>query len=246
MKLKIALLALALIFGFVWQSGTTRTFLLRQYLKPLIYKTESEAAAAYASWTKSTKTMITVPFHRQQYSLSCEIAALKMTLDYYDTGVSEDELISKLAFDPTPKDFEKNIWGDPNVGFVGRIDGKMPVTGYGVYEDPIIQVANLYRVTKKISGAELPELLNEIEAGRPVIVWGSINSGYDISWKTPEGKSIKAVTGEHARVAVGWTGDKDNPGHILLIDPVYGQIQLSQAAFLKDWALLGNKAVVVY
>lgn len=236
---------LALAVCLFYQSPI-RTFTLRQYLKPLWYGAERDIAAAYEAWTKEPRFALTVPFHHQEYSLSCEIAALKMALDYYGVNASETELIAQLKFDPTPKNAAQNTWGDPQVGFVGRIDGKMPLTGYGVYEDPIVAVANNYRAAEKLASSTLPDLISAVSNGHPVVVWGSINAGYDISWQTPSRKKIKAVTGEHARVFTGWVGATSSPSHLLLVDPVYGQIQLSQTAFLKDWALLDNKAVVVY
>lgn len=236
---KIIILVIAVVIIAISLSyHSVGTFLLRKYLKPVAYQTENVTAAVYAGWTQSAKFALPVAFHHQQYSLSCEIAALKMALDYYGVGASEDELIEQIPFE--------KVGGDPDKGFVGKIDGKMPLTGYGVYEDPIVKVARNYRPVKKISGVGLSDLIAEISAGHPVVVWGSVNNGYDISWQTPTGKVVKAVSGEHARVAVGWVGEASDPSYILIIDPVYGRIQLSQKAFLKDWGLLGNKAVVVY
>ncbi len=82
-----------------------------------------------------------VAFHRQEHALSCEIASLKMALSYYGVDVSETQLISELPVDtPGPRQ-PGNIWGDPEKGFVGNIDGTMPNSGYGVYEKPIASVA---------------------------------------------------------------------------------------------------------
>ena len=74
-----------------------------------------------------------VPYHRQEHSLSCEIAALKMALDYYGLKISESDLIKELVFNTKDSRSKNNIWGDPDLGFVGNIDGKIPNGGYGVY-----------------------------------------------------------------------------------------------------------------
>ncbi len=57
---------------------------------------------------------------------------------------------------------------------------------------------------------------------------------------------VKAILGEHARLLVGFKGSVENPSTIILLDPIYGQIQMSKKKFLADWSLLDNKAVVVF
>lgn len=187
-----------------------------------------------------------VPFHRQEHSLSCEIASLKMVLNFFGIQVSESELIAQLPFDMAKKVPSKNIWGDPDFGFVGDIDGEMGKTGYGVYEKPVSIVASRYINARPVRNTSLSEVLEEVAKGRPVIVWGHIASGKDISWKTQEGKIVKAVYGEHARVLKGFRGTVLNPTEIFLLDPVYGEIRFSTKEFLKDWASLDNRAVIVY
>jgi len=187
-----------------------------------------------------------VPFHRQEHALSCEVAALKMVLDYYGVAVSEAELIAALPFATREPRGKNNVWGDPDVGFVGDINGISPTTGYGVYTAPIAALAAKYRAARVLSGATMTKVLQEVAGGHPVIVWGTLSSGRDTSWVTPEGKRIKAIVGEHTRVAVGFTGSLQEPDGVLLLDPIYGAITMTKKKFSSNWGLLGNKAVVVY
>ncbi len=210
-------------------------------------------ANAFGTWfPKGTETLLQVPQYYQRYSLSCEAVSLRMALAYKNKTVSEDELIQNLKFatlKPAHYDSRTNqeIWGDPEVGFVGRIDGSMPAkTGYGVYEKPILDLALRYDKAAILEPATLDSLIGEIAAGNPVVVWGSINGGIDISWHDESGKFIKAISGEHARVVVGFSGTESAPTGIILNDPVYGRIEMTTAEFLRDWGLLGNKGVVVY
>ena len=190
---------------------------------------------------------IAVPFHRQEHALSCEIASLAMALEFYKVPVSESDLISKLAVSTTsPRMLGGNVWGDPEQGFVGNIDGVMPNTGYGVYEQPVGAVARQYRTAKAVKNASLKDVLDEVSNNRPVIVWGYVASGRDISWSTPQGEEVKAVYGEHARVITGFSGTSSEPKEIFLMDPVYGQIHFTAKQFLKNWAALDNRAVIVY
>lgn len=204
------------------------------------------SAQALSPSNRSFNVVLKVPFHKQEHALSCEVAALKMALGFYNVAVTETELINDLKFDTMDSRNEFNIWGDPDKGFVGNIDGKIPNEGYGVYEQLILDLALQYRDAKKMENPQLVDVLKEVESGHPVIVWGSLSTGKDISWFTVEGKYIKAVHGEHTRVVIGFSGTPEKTKYILLMDPVYGKVIMSKNRFLKDWALLDNKAVVVY
>lgn len=202
------------------------------------------------NWTKPaaspTTVRLAVPYHRQEHSLSCEAAALTMVLGYFGERVSEADLIAQLPVaDPGPRQ-PGNVWGDPDAGFVGDIDGRIPNGGYGVYEAPIVELASRYRSASALTGATLADLLAEVDAGRPVIVWGTLADGRDISWTTPQGKRVTAVAGEHTRVLIGFTGTLEQPRRLILHDPIYGTITMAKEKFLANWARLGNRAVVVY
>lgn len=193
--------------------------------------------------TEKATTRLAVPFHRQEHKLSCEIATLVMALRYRGISITEAPIIKAIGVDPTPK--KNGIWGDPDVAFVGDIDGEQPGTGYGVYADPIAKVGNAYRKTRAFKNGNLTDLLSEVKAGNPVIVWGNGASGRRVDWKTPTGKSVLAIVGEHTRVVIGFVGSASNPTTIITLDPLYGEKRFTKAAFLADWALLGNMGVVV-
>lgn len=187
--------------------------------------------------------MLDVPFHRQEHSLSCEIASLRSALLYRGVDIEESDLIALMPFDPTPK--KSGIWGDPNKGFVGDIDGKMFKTGYGIYWGPITQVANTFRSAEYFTGWGTVRLAEELEKGNPVIVWNYLGKGELGVWKTPEDKFIVGVNGEHSRVAMGYTGPTEDPTGFYLMDPTYGKIYEPIDEFRKKWALFGYSGVIV-
>lgn len=190
---------------------------------------------------------LNVAYHHQEHPLSCEVASLLMALRYKGVEVTETTLIDQLPISDAGPRGKNNIWGDPDLGFVGNIDGSMPNTGYGVYEQPIYDVATKYRPAKIISNSSIDDLLNELANDNPVVVWGvSIGRSRDISWKTPEGKTITALLDEHARTLIGFTGTRDKPVLMILLDPIYGEIRLPVNDFLKNWGLLKKRAVVIY
>lgn len=193
--------------------------------------------------------LLPVEFDKQDHALSCEIATLKMVLKYRGVAEDEETLIQKIGFDPTPKTKDKKgnlIWGDPEKAFVGDIDGKMLVDGYGVYWLPIENVARDYRDAISFEGWDEKKLANEISHGNPVIIWGFLGSGKPASWRTVDGKQISTVYYEHTFVVHGFSGDAENPTGYFLIDPIYGEIYQSKQAFLKKWDAFGRSGVIVY
>lgn len=187
-----------------------------------------------------------VPYHRQEHALSCEVASLLMALEFRGVTTTESELIKELPVsDPGPRR-ANDVWGDPNLGFVGNIDGRMPDGGYGVYEQPIYDLATKYRPAKILTNATLDDVIKELGNGNPIVVWGVSGVGKDISWTTPDGKAISAKMDEHARTLIGYTGDSNNPQLLILLDPIYGEIRMTVNDFMANWGKLDERAVVVY
>ncbi len=202
-------------------------------------------ARVIAYGTEAKDVSLDIKFHRQEHSLSCEIASLKMALSYYGVNASEKDLLAQLPIDAAGPRRAGNVWGDPNKGFVGSVDGEMPNTGYGVYEKPIALVASKYRSSEALNDASLDEILGAVADKHPVIVWVPIADAHDISWKTPEGETVPAVYGEHARVLIGFSGSVGQPDHLFFMDPVYGRIRTTPDEFSRDWSKLGNRAVII-
>ena len=185
-----------------------------------------------------------VPIYLQQHPLSCELAALRMVLAFRQIEKTEEELLSQVGSDPSPR--RGNIWGDPYEVFVGNIDGKQMSTGYGVYWPPIARVANLYRPAREFSGLPFPEILTEVKNGNPVIIWTYSRSGIPTFWFDGSGEKIFAASGEHTVVVVGFVGTVDNPSQIIVNDPLLGQIYWSLSEFIPKASLFANSGVIVY
>lgn len=187
-----------------------------------------------------------VPYFHQEHNLSCEIACLKMALNYQGTHVSEQDLIKILPFDATPKNGQ--TWGDPNKGFVGDIDGEMCVNGYGVYWQPIALVGRHWRKTEVMEAGTAKDLASNLIAKRPIIIWGYSGSGQSrsVTWQTPLGEKIAALQDEHARVVTGFAGDQQHPDVFIVLDPALGELFWSREELEKNWQSLGNHGVVLY
>ncbi|MEQ1878465.1 MAG: C39 family peptidase [Bdellovibrionia bacterium] len=185
-----------------------------------------------------------VKFHKQERELSCEAAALVTVLRFHGVQVSEKDVIAKMPFDRTPK--KGGVWGDPDVGFVGDIDGVMGETGYGIHWNPIARLAKNWKDAATIENGTLAELTKNLDEGRPVIVWGLDGPGREMKWQTPKGRKISALYNEHTRVVIGYKGSKEQPVSFDVLDPRLGEMRLTTPEFLKDWNSFGRKGVVVY
>jgi len=205
------------------------------------YASESEYNFSFT--TELSITKLDVPFHRQEHNLSCEVASLLMALSYKGVKTNEAELINIIGFDPTPK--KDGVWGNPHIAFVGDIDGHQPSTGYGVYWQPVAKAGSYFRPTRWFTGGNLRDLTSEIKKGNPVVVWGTAGTGRRIDWKTPQGGNVVAVSGEHARVVIGYIGSMENPSRIITLDPLAGERYFSRQDFLWNWGLLNKSGVVV-
>ncbi|MFA6098739.1 MAG: Ig-like domain-containing protein [Patescibacteria group bacterium] len=203
----------------------------------------SEEKYEYSFTTELSVTKLNVAFHRQEHNLSCEVATLVMALKFRGVDVSEATLIDAIGFDTTPK--SDGVWGNPNLAFVGDIDGHQPSTGYGVYWQPIAQAARAYRTARAFTDGSLADLTSEIKKGNPVIVWGTAGSGTRIDWKTPQGGTVVAINGEHTRLVIGFIGSADNPTKIITLDPLSGEKYFTKDSFFHNWSLLNNSGVVV-
>lgn len=211
------------------------------YLSALI---GGSATLAFAgTTTHAQQVQVPIEFHRQEHTLSCEVATLKMALKTHGIDVSEAELITQLPFEPTPK--QPGIWGDPNDGFVGSIDGRMLVSGYGVYWDPIARLGTHYAHTTVLQHGSAEQLAGHIAAGNPVIIWGYYGNRAVHSWHTPDGTPIKAVNGEHTRVVYGFDGPPSAPTRFYLMDPLSGKITWSTKELMHNWSALHHMGVVV-
>ena len=214
-------------------------------LNTLRYSTENQIAAVRSIFKKEKIFALDVPLFKQEYAVTCELASLRMVLNYYGFEVSEDDLIAQLPFDMRGP-MSNGVWGDPERGFVGDVNGSIfDGTGYGVHAGPIKKLAEVYLNTVELHEPDIDKVVGLVSGGKPVIVWGLLSSRYKVSWRTYEGKGVEVYPGEHARVVVGFTGEQHDPDKLILLDPIYGKIYMSVDEFVSDWEMMNKRVVVV-
>jgi uncharacterized protein YvpB len=193
--------------------------------------------------------MLVVPFHKQEHALSCEIASLRSALLAIGADVSETKLLSELPKDPTKHQTASNgkiIWGDPNIGFVGSVDGKMPRTGYGVYEGPVMEVALLHANATNMRSDDAAALTAAIDRGHPVIAWIAIGSNpKSITWTTPHQTVVKAALYEHTVVVSGYKRTGQKVDGVYVVDPLTGPRYDSWSDFQWRTGFLDHRALEI-
>lgn len=170
-------------------------------------------------------TRLKVPWYHQQHRLSCEAATLRMAHNYFKPGsIDRDWAVLKvIGVDKRPK--KGNRWGNPNKTFVGRPNGKMMTTGYGVHYAPIAFASTKFspcRPAIKLKNPSRATISRYVAMGFPVIVWGAHRGAtgiYKKKWKAWDGEWITAWSVEHVWVVVGFHGKPWKPTSFIIHDP---------------------------
>jgi len=186
-----------------------------------------------------------VNLYRQKYEFSCEAAALKVILNYEKIDIQEDEVIKYFPIDPTPRN--KTTWGDPDKGFVGDIYGKNAEVSYGIHWQGLKKISQRWGITEAGTAPNSSIIAKYVLQKKPVIAWvvSENASGRDLTWKTANNKTIKAVEGEHTVVVYGFRGDSKNPSGFYIMDPSMGLTYKSNVDFSNSWRRLGNSYLVM-
>jgi uncharacterized protein YvpB len=174
--------------------------------------------------TEAEVYKLKVPYFRQEYLNSCEAAALRMALAYYNINTDDMTIVNKFGYNPRYKATSTNSWDDPREMFVGFIDRQGSDSGYGVYGPPVERAAKQFGRDAQFQNIVTPVYLAEqIKAGHPVIFWGFTSTTQTpYTWNVPRGGTITAFKGEHARLIVGVKGTASNPVGFYVHDPING------------------------
>jgi len=191
----------------------------------------------------AVSSSIELPVIKQALRNNCETAALSMLLTARGVRIPQLVLQRRLPrngpLDPRLAG-DLSVWGDPQKGFVGRVDGGGTSGGFGVYERPISALAarSGVRLTN-VTGQPAAQVYRRVLAGRPVMAWVGLSAGPYKSWRTAEGRRVVVNLGEHSVVLAGIRGDS-----ISVNDPLSGsRVTWSRAYFQALWDRLGRRAL---
>lgn len=194
---------------------------------------------------KSTFIIDGVPKFNQYslgYPTGCESAALTVLLRYYGLNISMSDVVNRLPKGSLPYD-ENGVryGGNPYVEFVGHPNS---YSSYGVYEKPILSVAESFKSgVINGTGMKLDDVLKIVSEGRPVVVWVSMNMAVpyiSTSWiYKPTGEKISWMANEHALVVVGY-----NQNQVVVSDSLTGSIRYyNKSVFESRYNTYGKRAV---
>jgi uncharacterized protein YvpB len=191
--------------------------------------------------------ILDAPLIRQHPELpaGCEVTSLAMLLQYYGVNKSKTELAKEMPYDPTPISFNNDgsikVWGNPNLGFVGKPDGS--ARGFGIYHAGLISLMKAYVPTAiDLTRQPFDKLEKQVLSGIPVVVWTTIDfkdPAKWVQWDTTLGP-IRTTFMEHAVLMVGV-----DEQYVYVNDPYSGrkQLKLDKESFLSTWEAMGRQAL---
>jgi uncharacterized protein YvpB len=213
----------------------------------LLGGTLSSAPAATA-WTAASNVMGAVPYHHQDYELSCEEASLQMAIAHQGVYVSQGQELADIGIDWRAGYYSGGTlrWGDPYQRFVGNPSGsEVALTGYGTYFSTISGLSGRYgaNVLRNGEGVAPVEVYRAVLQNHPVVTWVSFDWAYHSpgAWLTFDGRWVQYEGPvEHTVTVVGVSGDS-----VYVFNPWFGPQWVSKATFEAGYATYHQMAVVL-
>ena len=187
---------------------------------------------------------IRAPLVRQARRNSGEAAALEVLLASTGTRVSQRQLQAAFPrtrpLDPVGEG-PRRVWGDPDLGYVGRADGGDVAGRFGIYPEPVAATARRYgRRLEDLSASTAERIYAILLAGRAVMAWIAPSRGPYGTWRSPQNKQIQVNLGVRTIVLTGITRD----GDLRVVNPSRGTLdRWSPQRFEKAWQLLDRRAL---
>lgn len=213
------------------------------YSLGVCYSLEQPESKAQVS-TSGNRVQLPVAFISQLPELpsGCEITSLAMVFQYLGYEVNK-ETLSDTYLPKGPVGVT-----DFNNAFVGNPRDK---NGYGSYANAIVTAANSYLSAVKgthmvynMTGYTKEALYNEVKAGVPIIIWGTINNTepyYTSSWIV-NGQTIRWLAGEHCFVLIGYDTDKNT---VIVNDPLNGIMEYDSELFFIRYQQMFSQAIAI-
>lgn len=193
---------------------------------------------------RAESATIAAPVIRQAERNTCESAALSILLATAGVRVSQERLQRQLPrsgpLDPRRSGSER-VWGDPELGYVGRGGGGGAAGGFGVYPGPVAAVAKRNGTAlSDLTRASPRRVYRRLLYGRAVMAWVGLSEGPYDEWRSPRGRRVRVNFGEHTVVLAGVRRD----GSLRVVNPLQGTAEVwSRGKFEAMWSLLGRRAL---
>lgn len=195
--------------------------------------------AAKKSVIKKFETVMQNP----ELPTGCEVTSLCQTLNYLGFDIDKVELADEFM----PMDHEGSTTMD--YAYIG--DPKLQ-DGFGCFPPVLVQTADSYFESidspcyaEDMSGIELEKLFYQIEEGRPLITWVTIDLVElrpEHLWTTPDGDEMWFSGMQHCVTVYGYDLDKKI---VYVADPLKGNVEYDLERFTNMFNMLGQKAVII-
>jgi len=172
----------------------------------------------------------------------CEITSLTTVLNYLgyivDKGTMADRYLPKCGLGDGS--FWDYFLGDPRDPY-----------SFGCYANPIVTAANSYLATQgnqhkayNYSNSSFSTLLQQIEAGFPVVLWSTLDLRDAFMTKKWEinGETIQWTAPEHCVVMIGYDLDA---GTVTISDPMRGMVIRDLKTIASKYEQMNSQAVVI-
>jgi uncharacterized protein YvpB len=166
--------------------------------------------------------------------LSCESSAAVDWARYFGMEIHEMDFHNGLP-----------VSDNPEVGFVGSVDGVWGLTpprAYGVHAEPVAALLRAYGLpAQAVRNYTFEELQRQIANGQPVIIWYIGQSWTNVAaqvYTATDGSEVVVAPYEHVVLLVGY-----GPDYVTILDGstiYYKGIE----TFLKSWSVLQNMAII--
>ncbi|WP_051189114.1 C39 family peptidase [Halalkalibacillus halophilus] len=211
---------------------------------------EEDRGNTLENYLVDTSKQLDAPIIEQYPELprGCEVTALAMLLNYHDYEVDKLKLASEVAKDST--DYEvidgEIHFGNPNNGFVGDMYS-LNNPGYGVYHEPIEELARSYAGDRVENLTEQPfeSVIASIHNDEPVFVitnasYAPLPDNQFETWQTSDGP-VEITMRLHAVVVTGYDSD-----YIYFNDPLQPEINKAPIdEFIGAWVQMGKQAITI-
>lgn len=173
----------------------------------------------------------------------CEITALAQTLNYYGFGIDKVQLCDTFLL--TDYDgyysMDERYLGDPHTTY-----------GFGCSAKTIVKTANKYFEYIKsdwyaidLTGSDIKELYYQIEQGRPVIVWTTIDQRDTIAeyqFRLGCGEDFYFNPCQHCVTIFGFDYNEKT---VHTADPLKGNVKYGMELFEHIYENMGKQAIVL-
>jgi len=206
------------------------------------------SAPGASAWSAASNVVGSVPYHHQDYELSCEAASLQMALAHQGVNVSQGQELSDLGIDWRSGYYSGGVlrWGDPYQNFVGNPNGsEVALTGYGTFYSPITRIAGGYggNVLRQGEGIPAADVYQAVLQNHPVVAWVSFDWRYHPpgAWLAFDGRWVQYQGPiEHSVTVVGVSNDS-----VYVLNPWFGPQWVSRSTFEAGYVTYRQMAVIL-